>query len=45
MPTETWEGKVLGVRCPAPHNNKASGCGRLEAAFVPTGHEQDEDQN
>ena len=37
---EAW-----GVRCPAPHNNKASGSGRLEAAFVPTGHEQSEEQN
>ena len=27
-----------GVRCPAPHNNKVAGSGRLEAAFDPTGH-------
>ena len=26
-----------GLRCSASHNNRASGCGRLKAAFDPTG--------
>ena len=34
----------MGVRCPAPHNNKAYGFGRLEAAFDATGHEPGEEQ-
>jgi len=34
-----------GNDCPQRHNNKVAGCGRLEAAFDPTGHEQSEEQN
>jgi hypothetical protein len=29
-----------GNDCPQRHNKKVAGSGRLEAAFVPTGHEQ-----
>jgi len=34
-----------GNDCPQRHNNKVAGCGRLEAAFDPTGHEHDEEQD
>ena len=33
------------MRCPASHNNRVSGSGRLKAASDPTGHKQGEGEN